>query len=175
MCGIVGAFLPEPLPAETFRLALERLAHRGPDDEGLITVAGCTLGARRLAVIDLDSGHQPMSSEDGRVAVVQNGEIYNYLELRRELRRRGRRFVTESDTEVLVQAYLEHGDGFVERLRGMFALAVVDRHRRRLVLARDRFGKKPLYYTLPPAGGLLFASEIKALLALLEPLGARGP
>ena len=122
------------------------LAHRGPDSEGTFVDGGAGLAARRLAIIDLDSGDQPISNEDGTATVVQNGEIYNYRELTRELERAGHRFATRSDTEVLVHAYEEWGLGFAERLRGMFAVAIWDATRRRLVLARDRFGIKPLYY-----------------------------
>jgi asparagine synthase (glutamine-hydrolysing) len=118
---------------------------------------------RRLSIIDLEHGDQPISNEDGSVTVVQNGEIYNYRELRAELERRGHRFATHSDTEVLVHLYEEYGDGFVERLRGMFAIALWDGRARRLLLARDRFGIKPLYYRLAE-GTLSFASELKAML-----------
>jgi asparagine synthase (glutamine-hydrolysing) len=140
----------------------ETLVHRGPDSEGTFVSGGAGLAARRLAIIDLESGDQPISNEDGTCTVVQNGEIYNYAELTRELERAGHSFRTRSDTETLVHAYEEWGPGFAERLRGMFAVAVWDRPRRRLVLARDRFGIKPLYYR--DAGGeLAFASELDAL------------
>src|SRR6478609_11297147 len=122
------------------------LAHRGPDSEGTFIDGAVGLAARRLAIIDLDSGDQPISNEDGTVTVVQNGEIYNFRELTRELARAGHRFRTRSDTEVLVHAYEEWGAAFAERLRGMFAVAIWDLRARRLVLARDRFGIKPIYY-----------------------------
>jgi asparagine synthase (glutamine-hydrolysing) len=139
------------------------LAHRGPDSEGTFAKGPVGLAARRLAIIDLEHGDQPIASEDGRCTVVQNGEIYNYRELTRELERAGHRFRTRSDTEALVHAYEEWGLGFAERLRGMFAVAIWDAPRRRLVLARDRFGIKPLYYRHDPAGELAFASELDAL------------
>jgi asparagine synthase (glutamine-hydrolysing) len=141
------------------------LAHRGPDSDGLFHEGGVALAARRLSIIDLEGGTQPLANEDGSVVVVQNGEIYNFRELRRELEGKGHRFATASDTEVLAHLYEEHGEGFAERLRGMFAVAVWDAKRRRLTLARDRFGIKPLYYSA--AGGrLAFASELKAMLEL---------
>src|SRR4051794_20678007 len=138
------------------------LRHRGPDSEGTFVEGGVGLAARRLAIIDVEGGDQPISSEDGGCTVVQNGEIYNFASLRLELERAGHRFRTRSDTEVLVHAYEEWGLAFAERLRGMFALAIWDAPRRRLVLARDRFGIKPLYYR---ARGeeLLFASELRSL------------
>jgi asparagine synthase (glutamine-hydrolysing) len=138
------------------------LAHRGPDSEGTFLDGGIGLAARRLAIIDLATGDQPISSEDGTCTVVQNGEICNYAELTRELERAGHRFRTRSDTETIVHAYEAWGLGFAERLRGMFALAIWDAHERRLVLARDRFGIKPLYYR-DLAGELSFASEVDAL------------
>jgi asparagine synthase (glutamine-hydrolysing) len=140
-----------------------RLRHRGPDDEGLFMRGPVALAARRLSIIDLDHGHQPIANEDGSVVVVQNGEIYNHRELKRELEGRGHRFATACDTEVLVHLYEEHGDSFVERLRGMFALALWDENERRLLLARDRFGIKPLYYGVD-GGSISFASELKAML-----------
>jgi asparagine synthase (glutamine-hydrolysing) len=140
-----------------------RLVHRGPDSDGVFHDGGVALAMRRLSIIDLEHGDQPISGEDGSVTVVQNGEIYNYRELRRELERRGHRFATHSDTEVLVHLYEQHGEGFVERLRGMFAIALWDSRERRLLLARDRFGIKPLYYRLLD-GTLSFASELKAML-----------
>src|SRR5436309_3255991 len=134
------------------------LVHRGPDSSGEFGDGTAALAARRLSIIDLETGDQPIANEDGTLHVVQNGEIYNYRELRRELERAGHRFRTQGDTEVLLHLHEEHGDGFAERLRGMFAIAIWDVPRRRLVLARDRFGIKPLYYR--EAGGeLAFASE----------------
>jgi asparagine synthase (glutamine-hydrolysing) len=148
---------------EVVRAMSARLVHRGPDSDGLFHENGVALAARRLSIIDLEGGDQPISNEDGSVTVVQNGEIYNHRELRAELERRGHRFRTHSDTEVLAHLYEEHGEGFVERLRGMFAIAVWDSRQARLLLARDRFGIKPLYYRV--AGGTLsFASELKAML-----------
>src|SRR5262245_23924954 len=138
------------------------LVHRGPDSEGVFVDGGVGLAARRLAIIDLESGDQPISNEDGTATVVQNGEIYNYRELTRELARAGHRFATRSDTEVLVHAYEEWGPAFAARLRGMFAVAIWDATRRRLVLARDRFGIKPLYYRVDDVS-LAFASELDAL------------
>ena len=138
------------------------LVHRGPDSEGSFVDGGVGLAARRLAIIDLSGGDQPISNEDGTCTVVQNGEIYNYAELTRELEQAGHRFRTHGDTEAIVHAYEEWGLGFAERLRGMFAIAIWDAPRRRLVLARDRFGIKPLYYR-DVGGELSFASELDAL------------
>jgi asparagine synthase (glutamine-hydrolysing) len=138
------------------------LVHRGPDSDGQLVDGPVGLAARRLSIIDLETGDQPIASEDGSVHVVQNGEIYNYRELRARLESAGHRFATRSDTEVLVHLYEEHGDGFAERLRGMFAVAVWDARRRRLILARDPFGIKPLYYRVD-GDGLTFASELRAL------------
>jgi asparagine synthase (glutamine-hydrolysing) len=140
-----------------------RLVHRGPDDEGLFHRGPVALAARRLSIIDLAHGHQPIANEDGSVVVVQNGEIYNYRELKGELERAGHSFKTDCDTEVLVHLYEEHGDAFLERLRGMFAIALWDEREQRLLLARDRFGIKPLYYRHLD-GDLSFASELKAML-----------
>jgi asparagine synthase (glutamine-hydrolysing) len=142
-----------------------RLVHRGPDDDGLFARGPVALAARRLSIIDLDHGHQPIANEDGSVVVVQNGEIYNYRELKRELEGSGHRFRTDCDTEVLVHLYEQHGDAFAERLRGMFAVSVWDEREGRLLLARDRFGIKPLYYRFHE-GSLSFASELKAMLEL---------
>jgi asparagine synthase (glutamine-hydrolysing) len=138
------------------------LVHRGPDSFGEFSEGDVALAARRLSIIDLETGDQPIANEDGSVHVVQNGEIYNYRELRHELERAGHRFRTHGDTEVLVHLYEEHGDDFAERVRGMFAVAIWDARRRRLVLARDRFGIKPLYYRVGD-GELAFASELRAL------------
>ena len=139
-----------------------RLVHRGPDSDGSFVDGPAGLAARRLAIIDLETGDQPIANEDSTIHVVQNGELYNYRELRAELERAGHRFRTRGDTEVLVHLYEEHGLDFARRLRGMFAVALWDAPRRRLVLARDRFGIKPLYYRTS-AQGLEFASELRAL------------
>jgi asparagine synthase (glutamine-hydrolysing) len=163
ICGVATAGRGAVADVETVKRMNSRLLHRGPDSDGLFHDGGVALAMRRLSIIDLEHGDQPISGEDGSVTVVQNGEIYNYRELRAELERRGHRFSTNSDTEVLVHLYEEHGDGFVERLRGMFAIALWDGRGRRLLLARDRFGVKPLYYRLAD-GTLSFASELKALL-----------
>jgi asparagine synthase (glutamine-hydrolysing) len=165
ICGIANADGASP-DVEALRKMNGRLVHRGPDSDGLFEDGGVGLAMRRLSIIDLEGGDQPISNEDGSVTVVQNGEIYNYRELRAELERRGHRFATHSDTEVLVHLYEEHGDELVERLRGMFALALWDGRERRLLLARDRFGIKPLYYRHLD-GTLSFASELKAL--MLQP------
>jgi asparagine synthase (glutamine-hydrolysing) len=163
MCGIAG-FVLRDKQAElaAVRAMCDRIRHRGPDDEGFYLDGGCALGMRRLSIIDLTSGHQPIANEDRSVWVVFNGEIYNYRELRADLEKRGHRFETASDTEILVHLYEQEGPEGVARLRGMFAYAIWDARRRRLLLARDRFGKKPLYYAALPQG-LFFASEISSL------------
>jgi asparagine synthase (glutamine-hydrolysing) len=165
MCGIAGYFLREGM-AEAARLhaMCDAIRHRGPDDEGLRADGRCGVGMRRLSIIDLSTGHQPIGNEDGTVWVVFNGEIYNYQQLRRELIERGHRFATASDTETLVHLYEEEGVAGLEKLRGMFAYAVWDSRKNELFLARDRFGKKPLYYG-EDADGLYFASELKSLRA----------
>jgi asparagine synthase (glutamine-hydrolysing) len=141
----------------------DAMVHRGPDDRGYLSDGPCALGHRRLSIIDLrHEAAQPMTNEDGSIALVVNGEIYNFQELRRELRSKGHSFRSRSDSEVIVHLYEEEGVDFLERLRGMFALALWDGPRRRLVLARDRFGKKPLFYHLGPKG-LVFASELGPL------------
>ena len=168
MCGICGIHSFDGLGAED-RVTLERmmrsLEHRGPDGDGLWLEGQAALGHRRLAIIDLEGGWQPLFNDARDVGVICNGEIYNYRELQRELEARGQRFRTKSDTEVIVRGYEVWGDSFVERLRGMFAIALWDAPRRRLLLVRDRFGVKPLYYAEGAGGRLLFASEIKALFA----------
>jgi asparagine synthase (glutamine-hydrolysing) len=147
---------------EELREMAERLVHRGPDSAGEHVDGGIALAARRLSILDLEHGDQPIANEDGSCVVVQNGEIYNYPELRRELQRAGHELRTRCDTEAIVHLYEEHGLGFAERLRGMFAVATWDARRRRLVLARDRYGIKPLYYRHVD-GELRFASEVRAL------------
>ena len=166
MCGIAGivgvAGADEQMLVSHM---LAQLEHRGPDETGLSSFPFATLGARRLSIIDLSQGHQPAFNEDGTVCAVQNGEIYNFRELRERLQQRGHAFRTSSDTEVLPHAYEEFGDEFPTHLRGMFAIAIWDERRQRLVLARDRLGKKPLHVARYGAG-LAFASEIQALTAL---------
>jgi len=159
MCGIVGGL---NLSAEALRAMTEAVSHRGPDDGGLFWDESVGLGARRLAILDLPGGRQPMISPDGRLTLVFNGEIYNFQELRGELEARGRRFRTRSDTEVVLCAYEEWGNRAPERLRGMFAFSLFDRDAGTLFLARDRLGIKPLYYYDGPQG-FLFASEVRAL------------
>src|SRR5919107_819021 len=164
MCGIAGKVGQGRISeAEVLRMC-DAIAHRGPDDWGTFVEGNVGLGMRRLSIVEVAGGPQPMSNEDGSVVVVFNGEIYNYPSLYQELAAKGHHFSTRTDTEVLVHLYEEHGEGLVERLRGMFAFALWDRKRQRLLLARDHFGQKPLFYT-ESAGRLTFASEIKALLA----------
>jgi asparagine synthase (glutamine-hydrolysing) len=169
MCGIAGFVSLSGRRPDAVRLGrmIDTLRHRGPDDRGAFTDAAAALGAARLSIIDVAGGHQPISIDGGAVTVVQNGEIYNYVELRADLERAGRRFVSACDTEVIAHLYATEGlDGF-RRMRGMFAVAIWDDPRQRLVLARDRAGKKPLYY-LESQGDLLFGSETKAILAALD-------
>jgi asparagine synthase (glutamine-hydrolysing) len=166
MCGIAGYINLDPdQPADPglVRSMTDVLAHRGPDDVGFHVNGGVALGMRRLAIIDLQTGGQPIGNEDGSIWVVFNGEVYNYRELRDELLSRGHRFTTRSDTEVLVHLYEERGDDFVTAINAMAALALWDGRRRRLLLARDRMGKKPLHYALTREA-FVFGSEIKALL-----------
>ena len=165
MCGIAGQARADGAPVEE-RLVDRMCAaqeHRGPDQRGVHVEDGVGLGIQRLRIIDLDTGDQPVANEDGSVVVVLNGEIYNYAELRRELSRKGHRLATKGDTEVIAHLYEEHGVECLARLQGMFAFALWDRRRRRLFIARDRVGKKPLFYSLRD-GVLSFASELQALL-----------
>ncbi|HEX6615464.1 MAG TPA: asparagine synthase (glutamine-hydrolyzing), partial [Gemmatimonadales bacterium] len=164
MCGIVGIAGAGPIAEPELLRMCDAIRHRGPDDWGTLVGEGIGLGMRRLSIIDLAGGHQPIANEDGTIQVVLNGEIYNHEELRRELVARGHQFRTRSDTEVLVHLYEDEGERLLQRLRGMFAMALWDRTRRRLLVARDHFGQKPLFYT-ERNGRLVFASEIKALLA----------
>src|SRR5216683_1259044 len=164
MCGICGVAGGEPAEGrELVGRMCAAMAHRGPDDDGSIHRDGVTFGMRRLSIIDVEGGHQPIHNEDSKVWVVQNGEIYNHLELRKVLAAAGHSFTSQSDTEVLVHGYEEWGEALVERLNGMFAFAVLDLRRGRVLLARDRMGIKPLHYAVD-GRRLVFASEIKALL-----------
>lgn len=172
MCGIAGIVHSEAdavIDRDSIHRMCEQIVHRGPDDEGIYTDGGVGLGMRRLSIIDLSGGHQPIHNEEQSVWIVFNGEIYNFLELRRELEGRGHRFYTNTDTEVIVHLYEELGADCVGKLRGMFAIAVFDKRRRRLLLARDRLGIKPLHYALDK-GRLLFGSEIKTILAICPEL-----
>ena len=166
MCGICGVFGSTSAVMHTQVLKMaDSLAHRGPDDHGVYLDELCALGHRRLSIIDLSlQGKQPMHNEFETVWTVVNGEIYNYKELRRDLETRGHRFYSNSDSEVVVHAYEEYGGHFLRVLHGMFALAVYDSKERKLILARDRVGKKPLYCAWDQQT-LLFASEVKAIIA----------
>jgi asparagine synthase (glutamine-hydrolysing) len=166
MCGIAGIVAwrgAAPARDDVARMC-DAMIHRGPDDDGYLIEGPVALGMRRLSIIDLSGGHQPIFNEDGTVAVVFNGEIYNYRELRAELESKGHRFSTASDTEVIVHLWEEEGIEFPRRLNGMFAIALYDRVKKRVVLARDHVGIKPLYYARS-ADGLVFGSEVKVLLA----------
>ncbi len=170
MCGIAGwansdaNVCSQNVSESALRLMCDRMIHRGPDSEGLWLGRGVALGMRRLSIIDLKTGGQPVWSEDKSIAAVMNGEIYNFRQLRKNLEESGHIFSSQTDTEVLPHLYEEHGAGMVEKLNGMFAFALWDSRKKKLFLARDRFGEKPLYYGVF-AGKLFFASELKALLA----------
>jgi len=170
MCGIAG-FVGESGPGgeagrqEVLGRMLSAITHRGPDDQGTLVEGEAAIGMRRLSIIDLAGGHQPLGGCDPRLSIVFNGEVYNYRELKAELEARGHAFKTNSDTETIVHAYEEFGARCVERLRGMFAFAIWDARDRSLFVARDRVGKKPLYYARTPRGALVFGSELKCLLA----------
>jgi asparagine synthase (glutamine-hydrolysing) len=168
MCGIAGIYGKHAemlVRSEDIDRMCDAIYHRGPDDQGMYIKGQVGLGMRRLSIIDLTTGQQPMHNEDRTISVVFNGEIYNFIELRDELAKAGHRFYTHSDTEVLPHLYEEHGAEFVKKLRGMFAIALYDETHRRLILARDRLGKKPLVYSIGP-DRLLFASEIRSILAI---------
>ncbi|MBA3638972.1 MAG: asparagine synthase (glutamine-hydrolyzing) [Acidobacteria bacterium] len=167
MCGIAGRFnfnLSRPVDPQVLTSMTDVISHRGPDAAGYYRGPGIGLGHRRLSIIDLATGDQPLGNEDGQVQVIFNGEIYNFAEVRAELVTLGHRFRTNSDTEIIVHGYEQWGTSCVDRFRGMFAFAVWDAAHRRLVLARDRLGVKPLYYAELPGVGIVFGSEIKALL-----------
>jgi asparagine synthase (glutamine-hydrolysing) len=164
MCGICGRFNLDGRPVQAAEITAMRdvMRHRGPDGEGLFVEGSVGLGHRRLSIIDLEGGRQPLANEDGTVTTVFNGEIYNFRDLRTDLQARGHVLATKSDTEVIVHQYEESGDDCVSQFRGMFAFALWDSRRRQLLLVRDRLGVKPLYYAQSP-GSLFFASEIKSL------------
>ena len=167
MCGICGKLNFEKgasVKPGLIRAMMDTIRHRGPDDDGLHVASEVGLGFVRLSIIDLSSGHQPLSNEDGTIWIVFNGEIYNYRELRSFLLSKGHVFKTQSDTEVIVHLYEELGPKCLEKLRGMFAFAIWDENANTLFLARDRVGIKPLYYALTD-NSIVFASEIKAILA----------
>ena len=172
MCGIAGIVSKDRgarMDGATIRAMCDAIVHRGPDDEGIYAQGPVGLGMRRLSIIDLAGGHQPIFNEDRSIAIVFNGEIYNFPELRPELERRGHRFTTNSDTEVIVHLYEDMGPACVTKLRGMFTFALYDRTRDKLLIGRDRLGKKPMHYAL--AGDrLLFGSEIKSILAVAPEL-----
>src|SRR5579862_4462391 len=170
MCGICGIFNFEthvPANSSSLKRAMDALAHRGPDDEGFYVDGELGLGNRRLSIIDLPGGRQPIANEDRTVWITFNGEIYNFRELRPELESRGQRFQTSTDTETILHLYEEHDLNCPDQMRGMFAFALWDSRKRRLLLARDRLGVKPLYYRLEP-GRIVFASELRALRELCE-------
>jgi len=172
MCGIAGvvsATRESNITEALVHHMCEQIVYRGPDDEGLYVADGAGLGMRRLSIIDLSGGHQPVFNEDRSAWIVYNGEVYNFPELRPELEKRGHRFYTKTDTEVIIHLYEEMGADCVQKLRGMFALAIYDKKKRKLILARDRVGKKPLHYALLK-DKLYFASEIKSILAVAPEL-----
>src|SRR5215467_13430216 len=169
MCGICGQFnfgSPAPVRRTDIEAMADTIAHRGPDDEGYFLDGPLGFGFRRLSIIDLSGGHQPMSDSEESVWVIFNGEIYNFPELKCELQSHGHVFRTNSDTEVIIHGYKQWGDEVLNRLNGMFGLAIWDVHQRRLVLARDPFGIKLLYYRID-RGGLSFGSEIRAVRATM--------
>jgi asparagine synthase (glutamine-hydrolysing) len=177
VCGLSGILLADPIGSDLLKRRLKAMIapvrHRGPDDEGIWPDDNIGLAFARLAFIDLSAaGHQPMSDGDGTVWLVFNGEIYNFQALRGELEAKGHRFRSHTDTEVIIHGYKEWGSRIFDRLRGMFAIALWDRKQRRLLLARDRFGKKPLFYA-DISAGLIFASEIKSILAWPPSTGRR--
>src|SRR5258708_24619362 len=172
MCGIAGvvsADRTERIEESTVHRMCQAIVHRGPDDEGILAKANTGLGMRRLSIIDVAGGHQPIFNEDRSVWIVYNGEVYNFPELRPELEAKGHRFSTNTDTEMIVHLYEEMGADCVKKLRGMFAFALWDDRRQILLIARDRLGKKPLHYALHREK-LYFASEIKSILAVAPEL-----
>ena len=165
MCGITGFVGAREQMRDILQDMMDRIAHRGPDGQGQFIEGPAALGQRRLSIIDLEGGRQPMFNEDENLVVVFNGEIYNFQELTAELKAAGHTFATRADTEVLLHGYEQWGRGLLDRLRGMFAFALWDRKAETLFCARDHFGIKPLYYCQTEDGSLLFGSEIKSFLA----------
>jgi asparagine synthase (glutamine-hydrolysing) len=175
MCGIVGQFRQTgPVDRERLAIAVSRLTHRGPDEQGTHLAGSVGLGHTRLSIIDLAGGHQPLRTADGALTLIANGEIYNFVELRAALQARGHEFLTHSDSEVILHAYREYGETFLDHIQGMFAFALLDPALDRLILARDRLGIKPLFLAVE-AEGVSFASEIKGLLPLLTSAPAINP
>ena len=169
MCGINGIAFSSRSRRRVDATALKKMRdvirHRGPDDDGIYIDENVGLGHRRLSIVDVASGHQPMTNEDGSLYIIYNGEVYNHADYREELIARGHVYKTHCDTETILHLYAEHGRDCVDYLRGMFAFAIWDRNKRELFIARDRLGVKPLYYVHAQDGSLYFGSEIKALLA----------
>lgn len=165
ICGIVKTSEGEPISPLLLSSMLQTIIHRGPDDEGIHIEKNVALGTRRLSIIDLERGHQPLANEDRSIWVSHNGEVYNFPSLREELKGRGHIFTTKTDTETIVHSYEEWGEDFVQKLRGMFAFALWDAREGKLLLVRDRIGIKPLYYTLLDDKTLVFGSELKAIIA----------
>ncbi len=165
ICGIAKKTNDEPIESSLISAMSETMAHRGPDDQGVFTAKNIGLGARRLSIIDLEGGHQPLSNEDETIWIAHNGEVYNFQSLKEELLSRGHIFKTRTDTETIVHSYEEWGEGFVHKLRGMFAFALWDARSQSLILVRDRIGIKPVYYSLLEDKTLVFGSELKAILA----------
>src|SRR5436190_4081945 len=166
MCGIAGwiNLKPSENNEAVLHQMCETIIHRGPDSEGVWMDDTVALGMRRLSIIDLHSGDQPVTSEDKTVIAMVNGELYNYREVRAELEKRGHKFVTQTDVEIVPHLYQEYGEDFVDHINGMFAISLWDTRKKRLILARDRYGEKPLYYGVFD-GKLIYSSESKALLA----------
>ncbi|MBI3008295.1 MAG: asparagine synthetase B, partial [Candidatus Omnitrophica bacterium] len=167
MCGICGIYNYKTrlkVAEHSIKVMCDTMFHRGPNDEGMHLDSELGIGMRRLSIIDIEGGHQPIFNEDRTICVIFNGEIYNYIELRETLKSR-HSFTTNSDTECIVHLYEEYGDDFVNRLNGMFGIALWDNNKKRLLIIRDRFGIKPLFYSLTP-DGIIFASEINALLKI---------
>ncbi|HSW50109.1 MAG TPA: hypothetical protein VLH09_08040, partial [Bryobacteraceae bacterium] len=165
MCGIAGFVTQQAAPGDgaTLRRMTAAIRHRGPDDEGFYEDGHAFLGHRRLSIIDLATGQQPMTSESGKLWIIYNGEVFNHADLRPELERAGHRYHSRSDTETILHAFEEYGEGFVQRLRGMFAFALWNSETRELTCVRDRLGIKPLYYYWDERL-FVFGSEIKTIL-----------